>query len=525
MNSKKPIALIILDGFGIAPANQTNAISIAGTPFLNSLLENYPFMLLEASGLAVGLPRGEVGNSEVGHMSIGSGILKYQSLPRIDRSISTGQFFKNKILLDAFLKAKKNDGDLHLMGLVSNGGVHSSVEHLEALLEMAKTLKVKKNIFIHIFLDGRDTARDLGKKFVAEIIKYTKNQKTAKIASLCGRFYAMDRNNNWDRIEKAYRAIAEGIADNKARDPLKAIEESYKKEIFDEEFLPTVITDRRGNPITKIKNNDSVIFFNFRADRARQLTECFINSDFSEFKVNKYQNLDFISFTEYKKDFKNKILFETEIIENPLAKVFSENNLSQLHIAETEKYAHVTFFLNGMTEEKFKNEDRILIPSPDVISYDQKPEMSATEVTTNILNCVRQDKYDFYAINFANPDMVGHTGNLDATIKAIQTVDDCLKKIIPEIVKKNGTVYLVSDHGNSEELINLATGEIDKEHNNHPVPFLVIGNRFVGQNILDIKKIDISLLTPVGILADIAPTILKHAGLEIPNEMTGKPLL
>lgn len=525
MTNKKPVALIILDGFGIAPDGKSNAISIAGTPYFNSLIKRYPFMLLEASGLSVGLPRGEVGNSEVGHMSIGSGILKYQSLPRIDRSICTGQFFKNKTLQDAFTKVKTGKSKLHIMGLVSNGGVHSSIEHLEAIIEMTKTMKIKKNVFIHAFLDGRDTPRDIAKNFIKDLIKFTKHEKFAKIASISGRFYAMDRNNNWDRIEKAYKVIAHGDSQNRSRDPLKAIEESYKKEIYDEEFLPTVIVDRKNNPIAKVEDGDVVLFFNFRADRARQLTECFVNKDFDKFITKKYQNLDFISFTEYKKDFKNKILFEPEIIENPLAKVFSDNGLSQLHIAETEKYAHITFFLNGMIEEKFKNEDRILIPSPDVDSYDKKPEMGAFEISKSILDSLKQEKYDFYAVNFANPDMVGHTGNVEATVKAIKSVDECLEKIIPEFLKKNGTVYLVSDHGNSEELINLATGEIDKEHNNHPVPFVIISNKFEGQYNPDIDHNHISLLKPVGVLSDIAPTILKHADLDIPNEMTGRPLI
>lgn len=525
MTNKKPVALIILDGLGIAPANKTNAVSVARTPFFDSLLKKYPFMLLEASGLSVGLPRGEVGNSEVGHMNIGSGILKYQSLPRIDRSIYTGQFFKNKILQDAFSKVKNSKSKLHFIGLVSNGGVHSSLEHLEALIEMAKTMKIKKNVFIHAFLDGRDTPRDLAKNFIQDLDKFTKHKKIAKIASLSGRFYAMDRNNNWDRIKKAYEAMTYGNSENRFRDPVKAVEESYKKEIFDEEFIPSVIVDRKNNPIAKIEDGDVVVFFNFRADRARQLSECFVDKNFDKFETNKYKNLDFISFTEYKKDFKNKVLFEPEIIENPLAKVFSDNGLSQLHIAETEKYAHVTFFLNGMTEEKFIGEDRILVPSPDVDSYDKKPEMSAKEIADQILDSLQQEKYDFYVVNFANPDMVGHTGNIEATTKAIETVDDCLAKIIPEIIKKNGIAYIVSDHGNSEELINLVTGEIDKEHNNYPVPFIIVGKKFEGLHNQSLGNTHISLLKPVGVLSDIAPTILKHRGLEIPNEMTGRPLL
>ena len=522
--TKGPTALIVLDGYGIAPASNSNSISLAKTPFFDSLLAHYPSMLLNASGLSVGLPRGEVGNSEVGHATIGSGILRYQSLPRIDRSISTGQFFKDNILVEAFNKAKKNKTKVHFIGLIGNGGVHASQEHLEALLSFAKSMKMKKNVFIHAFIDGRDTARDLGKQFVEQLLSVCKKEKIGEVATVGGRFFGMDRNNNWDRIGKAYNAIARGESEYIFKDPVNAISEFYAKEIYDEEIPPFVIVDKKNHPIGNVEDGDVVIFFNFRADRARQLTEAFVTKDFKEFETIKYDNLDFITFAEYKKGLPVKVLFPPEIIANPIAKVVSDFNLKQMHIAETEKYAHVTFFMNGMTEEPFVGEDRILIPSPDVISYDQKPEMSAPIVTENILKSLKADKHDFYVVNYANPDMVGHTGNLQACIKAVEAVDQSLQKVVTEILKRGGTAFVMADHGNAEELQNPLTGEIDKEHNNYPIPFVIASNKLDGQPNLDLKSIELPYLSPVGILADVAPTILTHMGLDVPAEMTGTNL-
>ena len=387
---KKPVALIILDGFGIAPPSDYNAISIAKKPFFDSLLQSYPSHLLKASGMSVGLPEGEVGNSEVGHTSIGSGILQYQSLPRIDKSISTGQFFKIPELEKAIKKLKENKKTkLHLMGLIGNGGVHSSSEHLEALINLAKVSKIKNQVCVHAFLDGRDTDRDAGIDFVKSLEKYLKKQKTGEIASISGRYFAMDRNHNWGRIEKAYKAIVEGQSVQKYRDPEKAIRDSYNKKIYDEEFEPVVIKSRMGRPIGTVDDGDVVVFFNFRADRARQISHALVDENFDKFKRNK-QNIDLITFTEYEKNIPAQVLFSPEIIKNPIAKVFSDFNLKQLHIAETEKYAHVTFFLNGTQEEAFSGEDRILIPSPAVTSYDEKPEMSANEVTKNLLKAIKK---------------------------------------------------------------------------------------------------------------------------------------
>ncbi|MFA7315144.1 MAG: 2,3-bisphosphoglycerate-independent phosphoglycerate mutase [Candidatus Magasanikbacteria bacterium] len=523
--SSRPVALIVLDGFGIAPKSNSNSISIANTPFFDSLLTRYPSMLLNASGLSVGLPRGEVGNSEVGHITIGSGILRYQSLPRIDRSISTGLFFKDPMLMEAFGRAKKTKAKLHFVGLIGNGGVHTSQEHLEALLSFAKSMKFKKDVFVHAFLDGRDTARDIGKQFMEKLLGVCKKEKVGEVASVGGRFFGMDRNNNWDRIKKAYDAIVLGESEYTYRDPLVGISEFYEKNIFDEEMEPFVIVDRKNKPIGKIEDGDVVIFFNFRADRARQLAQSFVEKDFNKFETTKFTNLDVVTFTEYKKGLPAKVIFPPEIIASPIAKVVSDFSLKQLHIAETEKYAHVTFFMNGMTEEPFVGEDRILIPSPDVLSYDQKPEMSASLVTENILSSLKANKHDFYVVNYANPDMVGHTGNLQACIQAIEAVDRNLQQVVTGIVNKGGVAFIMADHGNAEELINPLTGEIDKEHNNYPVPFLVVGNAFDGQSNKDLKNIELPYLSPVGILADVAPTILKTMGLDIPAEMTGTNLL
>lgn len=521
----RPVVLIVLDGFGIAPDSESNAISLAKKPFFDSLISIYPSMLLNASSLNVGLPRGEVGNSEVGHTSIGSGILKYQSLPRIDRSIETGEFFKLPDLVKAFESAKQQGKKIHLMGLIGNGGVHASQEHLNAILKMLHEMKIQDKVFIHAFLDGRDTARDLGASFVKDLQKFCKKQKVGEIATLSGRFYAMDRNQNWDRIKRAYDTIVGGQSEHTFRDPLDAVEDSYKKEVYDEEFVPAVCIDSKGNPLTTVEDGDLVVYFNFRADRARQLTQAFVEQKFKAFERVGFTNLNFITLTEYKKDLPVTILFPPEIITNPIAKVFSDHGFTQLHIAETEKYAHVTFFLNGLLEKPFKNEERVLVPSPDVSSYNQKPEMSAQEVTNEMLKAVKKDSFDFYAMNFANADMVGHTGDLTATVKAVETIDSVLSQIIPQVLAKNGVVFITADHGNAEQIINPLNKEIDKEHNSYPVPFLIIGKDFESKPNVEIERLGMSFLTPIGVLSDVAPTILKVAGLEIPKEMTGRALV
>ena len=519
--NNRPAVLIILDGYGIAPPNPSNAIWVAKTPFFDSLVQNYPTLLLEASGLNVGLPPNEVGNSEVGHLAIGSGILMYQSLPKINRSIENGEFFDLEILKQITEKIKDRKSKLHIVGLLGNGGVHASQEHLHALIDFAKKNKIWDNTFIHGFLDGRDTGKDTGKQFIDILLNHAKD---AKIASLSGRFYGMDRNHNWDRTKQAYDAIVQGKAQTYHKNPIKAIEESYKKDIFDEEFEPVVFT-KHSKPIAPVEDGDVILFFNFRSDRAKQLTKAFSTKDFSEFDTKPLQDVSIATFTEYEKNLPVHIMFETDKIENPLAGVFSNNGLKQLHVAETEKYAHVTFFLNGRKEEKFTGEDRILVPSPNVTNYSESPHMNAEQITIETLQALQTDKYDFMAINYANADMVGHTGDISATVNSIEKVDACLSRLVPEIVKKGGTCFIVADHGNAEEMINLATGKVDKEHNIYPVPFVIVENNLAGQKNPDIISNDLSLTTPVGILSDIAPTILKKIGITPPSEMTGASLL
>jgi len=521
----KPVVLIILDGFGITSPIESNAISLSNTPFFDKLIMTYPTMLLEASGMNVGLPWGEVGNSEVGHVNIGSGVLHYQSLPRIDQSIENGSFFENKSIVKAAETVKKNDSNLHLIGLIGNGGVHSHQRHLEALVEFCKKNKLKKKVFLHIFLDGRDTPKDGGKLFLEETIKLCKKSKCVEIASITGRFYAMDRNKNWDRTQKTYETIVLGKSKNMTQNPLKSIEESYKKNIFDEELPPYVVINKKNEPISTISNKDAVIFFNFRADRAVQLTQAFVDSKFNKFDRPFLDGLTFVTLTEYKKELPTDVAFPRQTITNPIAKIFSDNGMKQLHLAETEKYAHVTYFLNGLIEDKFPGEDRILIPSPLTDTYDKTPEMSANPLTDELIKAVQSDKYDFIAVNYANADMVGHTGNLAATIKAVDVIDKCLERIIKEILKKQGIAFIVADHGNAEELIHLQTGKIDKEHSVYPVPFITVSNKHEGQLIQQPQNHDLSILSPLGILTDVSPTILTQLDMPLAPEMTGTSLL
>jgi len=524
----KPVVLIILDGWGVAPDNPGNAIAKADTPNINKYIESYPALTLSASGDSVGLSWGEMGNSEVGHTNLGAGMIFYQSLPRISKDILDGVFFENKAFLDAANHIKKNRSKLHLLGLVSSGGIHSHVEHLYALLEFAKRQKIKE-VYIHAVLDGRDAIYNSGKGFIEELLAKIKELKiNAKIATLSGRFYAMDRDNHWERTEKAFLAMTKGISPEHFSDPIKAIKSSYSKKVYDEEFEPTVIT-HKDKPVGLIEDGDAIIFFNFRADRARQIASAFVLPDFSKFeRPAEFKKLFFCSMSQYDKDLPvDSIAFLPVDIKEPLAKVISDAGLKQLHIAETEKYAHVTFFFNGGREEPFPGEDRIVIPSPRVPSYDKKPEMSALKVTDEVLKAVSENKYDFYVINFANPDMVGHTGNLKATIKACEVADKCLGKIIRLVLSKNGVAVITADHGNAEELQNVKTGDLSKEHSTNTVPLLIIGNEWEGKNIglSESLGIDLSLLPSCGVLADVAPTVLKIMGIKKPEEMTGTSLI
>ncbi|MFH1192210.1 MAG: 2,3-bisphosphoglycerate-independent phosphoglycerate mutase [bacterium] len=527
----RPTLLIILDGWGIAPPSRSNAITLANTPGMDKFISSYPAVTLQASGESVGLPWGEMGNSEVGHLNLGAGKIVYQDLPRITNAILNNTFFSNNYFLKAIEHVKNNakNSKLHLMGLVSSGGVHSYMEHLFALMELAKREGLEE-VYIHVILDGRDTPYNSGLNFIQKIQNKIEELGIGKIASLSGRYYAMDRDNHWERIEKAYNAItANGVFQENQEiysDPIKAIEASYKKKVYDEEFLPISLYEKDGELVCPIKDNDSVIFFNYRSDRARELTKAFVLPSIEKFERKEYlKNLVFVCMTEYEKNLPVDVAFPPELINNPLARVISSNNLKQLHIAETEKYAHVTYFFNGGKEEIFEGEDRILVPSARVDSYAEKSEMGAKEITENILKNLKL--YDFFVINFANPDMVGHTGDLKATVRAIEVVDNCVKKIVENVLAINGAVVIVADHGNAECLLNIQTGAIDKEHSTYPVPCIIIANELEGKNSGQDSEVttDLSLLIPSGILADVAPTVLKLMGLDKPEEITGRSLI
>lgn len=527
-NKYRPVVLIILDGWGIAPLARSNGISMAKTPTIDNLISSYPTMTLQASGESVGLPWGEMGNSEVGHLNLGAGKIIYQDLPRITNAILNGSFFKNNYFLAGIEAIRKSKGKLklHLIGLVSPGGVHSYLEHLYALLELAKKEGLD-DVFIHAILDGRDTPYNSGINFINKLIGKTKELGIGAIASLSGRFYAMDRDNHWERIEMAYNAmIGKPSKEKKYIDPIAAIEDSYKAKIYDEEFVPISLCGEDGSPKGPIMDGDIVIFFNYRADRARELTKAFVLPS-SKFDRNYMEDLTFICMTEYEKNLPVNIAFPPELIKNPLAKVISDAGLKQLHVAETEKYAHVTFFFNGGAEENFPGEERALIPSPRVESYAERPEMSGKEITNTVVKNINTEIFDFIVINFANADMVAHTGNMKATIEAIEFLDYCVKKIVDSVLVKNGALIITADHGNAECLVDIQTGCIDKEHSTYPVPVIIISNDLEGKNAgkEDIVSNDLSLLTPSGILADIAPTVLNLMGLEKPPEMTGRSLI
>ena len=524
-NRPKPVVLIILDGWGVAPPSKSNAIVLAKTPTYDNLVKNYPAMTLQASGESVGLSWGEIGNSEVGHLNIGSGKLVYQNLPRIDKSITDKSFFENENLLEAIKTAKKKKKALHLMGLFTTGGVHASMNHFYALLELCKKEKMD-NVFVHAFLDGRDMPFNSGIDMVEKANEKMKELKVGKIASISGRFYGMDRDNHWERVVLSYNAIAKGESEEKFDDPIKAVQASYDKKVYDEEFVPIVITEK-DNPITTIVDGDSIVFFNFRSDRGREMTKAFVLPGFDKFESEYMKDLYFVTMTEYEKDLPVEVAFPPEIIEEPIAKIISEAGLKQLHIAETEKYAHVTFFFNGGKEEEFDGEERVLIPSPRVASYDKKPDMSAKEVTKNVVEAIVGDKFDFIILNFANGDMVAHTGNLKAAIKACEVVDDALKQIIEVIISKDGVAFITADHGNAEELVNLQSGKIDKEHSTYPVPFVIVGKQWEGKTagLPEGPNSDLSLVQPSGLLSDIAPTILHVMDLKKSDKMTGKSLI
>ena len=505
---KKLTMLMILDGFGKNPNKEGNAIELANTPNIDELMKKNPTTTIYTSGLAVGLPEGQMGNSEVGHTNIGAGRIVYQELTRITKSIEDGDFFSNQELVAAIENCQKNNSKLHIMGLLSDGGVHSHMRHLFAVLELAKR-KGFEDVYVHCFLDGRDTPPASAEGYILKLEEKMKEKGVGKIATIAGRFYAMDRDKRWQRVQKAYDAMVKGEG-VKATSAEMAIEASYQKEVFDEFVEPTVIYSG-DKPIAKIENNDSVIFFNFRPDRAREITRTLVDKDFSDFETEKL-NLYFVCFTQYDETMPNvHIAFKPTVLKNTFGEYISNNGLTQLRIAETEKYAHVTFFFNGGNEKQYPGEDRILVPSPKVETYDMKPEMSAYEVTEKVLEQIENEKYNAIILNFANPDMVGHTGSLDAAIKAVEAIDECVGKIVKAVEKVNGVLLITADHGNAEQMIDYKTGEPHTAHTTNPVPLILVGME-------DIKLKE-------GKLADLAPTMLDIMGLEKPEEMTGESLI
>lgn len=525
MDRPKPIVLAILDGWGVAPPSDGNAITKAHTPNMDRFVREYPAMTLSAAGNEVGLGFGEMGNSEVGHLNIGAGRVYYQTLPRINAAIAEGSFFENAAFLAAADHVRERRSALHLIGLVSPGNIHSSEEHCYALLEFAKRQKIKE-VYIHAILDGRDTTENSGIDFIRRLEAKIKEYKRGKIATISGRFYAMDRDNRWDRVEAAYRAMAEGVAASYADEPESAIEASYSREVYDEEFVPVVI-GMEGSPTGKVSAGDAVIFFNFRPDRARELTEVFVLPSFAKFERSYLDDLFFVTMTEYEKEIPVTVAYPPAVIHQCLAETLSSAGLKQFHIAETEKYAHVTFFLNGTIEAPFPGEDRKIIPSPAVASYVETPEMSARDIAKETVKAIESEAYDVICVNFANADMVGHTGELEATVKACETIDECLGMITEHVRAKGGVLLITADHGNAEELVNIQTGIKDKEHSTNPVPLLVVGEAYKGQAgpSGDPPEGDLSLLRPAGVLADVAPTLLAILGVPLPEEMTGRSLL
>ncbi len=508
---KKPTVLMILDGYGLNEREEGNAVAQAKTPVMDGLMRDYPYVKGYASGLAVGLPDGQMGNSEVGHLNMGAGRIVYQELTRITKEIDEGTFFQNEALLDGIRNVKENGSDLHLYGLLSDGGVHSHNTHLYGLLELARREGVK-NVYVHCFLDGRDTAPTSGKGFIEELEAKMAEIGVGKIASISGRYYAMDRDNRWDRVEKAYLALTKGEGET-AEGAVAAMEASYAKDVTDEFFVPTVITEG-GAPRALIKDGDSIIFFNFRPDRAREITRTFCMDDFDGFDRGPRKKVKYICFSEYDVTIPNKeVAFKKVELKNTFGEYLAAHGMRQARIAETEKYAHVTFFFNGGVEAPNEGEDRILVNSPKVATYDLQPEMSAPEVCDRLCESIRSGKYDVIIINFANPDMVGHTGILEAAIKAVETVDACVGRAVEALKEVGGQMFLCADHGNAEQLIDYESGAPFTAHTTNPVPFLLI-------------NADPSYgLREGGCLADIIPTLIELMGMEQPAEMTGKSLL
>jgi len=522
MESRKPIVLAILDGWGINFSTSNNPIAQAKIPNFKKVEQNYPGCSLQASGIAVGLPWNEAGNSEVGHLNIGGGQIVYQYLPRISLEIRDGKFFKNQALLKATEHTKKNNSTLHLMGLISSGNVHSYLDHILALLELAKQEKIEK-IRIHGFTDGKDAPLQEAKEIINKIQKKLK-EPDWKIATLIGRFFAMDRNDNWSRTEKTYNLLTQGIGE-KTQDLIKKLEELYDQDITDSNIEPIVVVDENQEPIGNIKENDSIIFFNFREDSARQITKSFVMQDFNKFSVQPFKNIFFCSMTRYEKNLTvDSIAYLPVEVKNHLTEILSNAGKKIMKIAETEKYAHVTYFFNGTKEEAYPGEVQKLIKSKVVSHYDKSPEMQATKVTDTVIQGIKE-KYDLIIVNYANPDMISHTGNMKAVIRAVEIVDKELGRLISMAKYGECILMVTSDHGNAEELINLETGEIFTEHSTNPVPFYLIDKNLKLEELKSDEEIKDTIIEPQGILADIAPTILDIMDIKQPDEMTGRSLL
>lgn len=510
MAAPRPVALIIMDGFGLRNKVEGNAVAQANKPNYDKYLSIYPHTTLTASGEAVGLPEGQMGNSEVGHLNIGAGRIVYQDLTRISKSIQEGEFFKNETLVEAVRYAKNNSKKLHLYGLLSDGGVHSHINHLFAMIDLAKREDLHE-VYIHAFMDGRDVSPDSGVAFMEKLIAKIQEDGIGKIATVQGRYYAMDRDKRWERVEKSYRAIVYGEGP-KYTDPLEALRSSYEKSVFDEFVEPTVITKSDGSPVGLVESGDSVVFLNFRPDRAIQLSQVFTSTDFRGFdRGPKFpEHLHFVCLTLFSETVNGFVAYKPKNLDNTFGEVLVQHNKKQLRIAETEKYPHVTFFFSGGRDVELPGETRVLINSPKVATYDLKPEMSAYEVADACVREIESDKHDAIILNFANPDMVGHSGKMEPTIKAVEVTDECVGRVVDAVKAKGGTVIIIADHGNADM-------EIDDEgrpytaHTTNPVPFIVTDESVV--------------LREGGILADVAPTLLELMGLPQPAEMTGKSMI
>ncbi|MFD1435521.1 2,3-bisphosphoglycerate-independent phosphoglycerate mutase [Kroppenstedtia eburnea] len=510
MSRRKPVALVILDGFALREETHGNAVAQAKKPNFDRYWSRYPHTTLTASGTGVGLPEGQMGNSEVGHLNIGAGRVVYQDLTRVSKSIAEGTFFKNETFLGAIRHVKEHNSRLHLYGLLSDGGVHSHMDHLFALLELAAGEGLR-DVCIHAFLDGRDVAPDSGIKYIRQLQQKIADTGVGRIATVQGRYYAMDRDNRWERTEKAYRAMVYGEGP-RYRDPVQAVKESYEKSVYDEFVMPTVIVDEQDRPVGSIRSNDAVIFYNFRPDRAIQISLAFTNEDFRGFDrgEKRPEHLYYVCLTKFSESVDGYVAYKPTDLDNTYGEVVSQHGLKQLRIAETEKYPHVTFFFSGGREEAFPGEDRILINSPKVATYDLKPEMSAYEVTDALVREIEAEKHDAIILNFANPDMVGHSGKLEPTIRAVEAVDECLGRVVEALHAHGGTAVVIADHGNADMVLN-ENNEPVTSHTTFPVPCIVT-DPTVG-------------LREGGILADVAPTLLQLLGLPQPAEMTGRSLI